>query len=62
MLVLGKSNDEGEDTDVPDEVEVRSLWVEPSFEFVSMDKESMEDWMENQSNLHKKRINGESTE
>ena len=38
VLVLGLPDEEGSDTDVPEELMIQELWVEPSFEIFTGDE------------------------
>lgn len=38
VVVTGKCDDEGNDTDVPEDLEIPSLWKEPSFEILTGDE------------------------
>ena len=38
VVVIGKCDDEGNDTDVPEDLDIPSLWKEPSFEIITGDK------------------------
>ena len=38
VLVVGMCDDEGKDTDIPVSVEIKEMWVEPSFEILTGDE------------------------
>ena len=45
VIVLGKCDDEGNDTDVPEGLQVQSYWVEPKFE-ISFGDEAIKEMVE----------------